>query len=46
MKHTLPPKLVRLAAWSGVLLASLGVLALYGRPDFLVMVADQVWACF
>jgi hypothetical protein len=26
--------------------ASLGVFALYVQPDFLVVLADQVWACF
>ncbi len=31
------------AAALGVLLA---VFALYTRPDFLVSLADQVWACF
>ncbi len=36
----------RASAWSAVVLASMGVLLLYTRPDFLVMVADQVWACF
>ena len=23
-----------------------GVFMLYGRPEFLVQLADQVWACF
>jgi hypothetical protein len=26
--------------------AALSVFALYTRPDFLVTLADQVWACF
>lgn len=31
----------------GVALAAIaGIFALYGRPDFLVMLANQVWACF
>lgn len=32
--------------WSGVLLALLGVFMLYTRPEFLVSLADQLWACF
>jgi hypothetical protein len=38
--------LIRSAAGAAAVLASLGVLLLYTRPDFLQMVADQVWACF
>ena len=26
--------------------AVLGVFALYLQPDFMVMLADQMWACF
>jgi hypothetical protein len=26
--------------------ATLGVFALYLRPDFLLTLADQIWACF
>ena len=26
--------------------AVLGVFALYTRPDFLLTLADQIWACF
>ena len=36
-------KFLLYAACIGVLLA---VLVLYTRPDFLVMLANQVWACF
>ena len=34
--------------WMAVLavLALLAVFALYGQPGFMVMLADQVWACF
>jgi hypothetical protein len=35
--------------WAGaalVLLVLLLVFALYGNPDFMVMMADQMWACF
>jgi hypothetical protein len=33
-------------AWAGALAALLLVFTLYTRPDFLVMVADQISACF
>lgn len=36
----------RRALWALVLLALAAVFALYQRPDFLVMLADQAWACF
>ncbi|WP_169737286.1 hypothetical protein [Simplicispira psychrophila] len=29
-----------------VLIALLLVFALYSNPDFMVMLADQMWACF
>ena len=32
--------------WLEVLLILLAVFALYTQPDFMVMLADQVWACF
>jgi len=32
--------------WSVAILASLGVFSLYTRPDFLLTLANQVWACF
>lgn len=35
-----------LAAWAAMGLGSLAVFMLYLRPDFLVMMADAVWACF
>ncbi len=44
--RTPPAWLIRSAAGATAVLASLGVLLLYTRPDFLLMVADQVWACF
>ena len=31
---------------SAAALALLAAFALYSRPDFLVMLADQLWACF
>ncbi len=33
-------------AWSATLAVLLAVFALYTRPDFLVTLADQIWACF
>ena len=36
----------RLALWTAALAASLGVFALYIRPDFLFTLATQVWGCF
>jgi hypothetical protein len=33
-------------AYSAALAALLAVFALYTRPDFLVTLADQIWACF
>ena len=32
--------------WIGVIAVSLAVFALYTRPDFLVTLANQMWACF
>jgi hypothetical protein len=36
----------RLGAWTLAIATLLGVFALYTRPEFLVTLADQVWACF
>lgn len=41
-----PDVLLKIALWSGAIAASLGVFALYTRPDFLFTLANQVWACF
>ncbi len=46
MAHPLSVKLMRSAALATAVLLSLGVLLLYTQPDFLILVADQVWACF
>ena len=37
---------LRITLWSLALAASVGVFALYTRPDFLFTLANQVWACF
>lgn len=36
----------RVLAWGAALLVLLGVFLLYTRPDFLLTLADQLWACF
>ena len=36
----------RLTLYTLAVTALLAVFALYTRPDFLVTLADQVWACF
>ncbi len=36
----------KIGLWALVIIASLGVFALYTRPDFLVTLANQIWACF
>lgn len=35
-----------IAAWVLALAVLLGVFSLYLRPDFMVQLAQQVWACF
>ena len=37
---------LKISLWAIAILASLGVFALYTRPDFLFTLASQVWACF
>ena len=42
-----PPRRIRkLAGYSAALVLLLAVFSLYTRPDFLVDLANQVWACF
>ncbi len=36
----------QLLAWGLALAVLLAVFALYTRPDFLLTLADQLWACF
>lgn len=36
----------RLLVWAAVLVVLLAVFALYTAPDFMVMLANQLWACF
>ena len=39
-------RLQRTCTYTAAVLACLGVFALYMQPDFLVLLANQVWACF
>lgn len=39
-------RLARISAWLAASAVLLGVFALYIQPDFLVVLADQIWACF
>lgn len=36
----------RIALWAGAVAALAAVFALYLRPDFMVTLANQIWACF
>ncbi len=40
------PRAVRWAAGAAAVLACLLVFGLYTAPDFMVQLADQMWACF
>jgi hypothetical protein len=48
--HSPPARLTsrpaRLLGWVAALLILLLVFALYSAPGFMVMLADQLWACF
>ncbi len=49
--HTTPTTLalpfwLRALIWAVVLAILLAVFALYTRPEFMLTLADQVWACF
>ncbi len=39
-------RLTRISAWLAASAVLLAVFALYTQPDFLVVLANQVWACF
>ena len=39
-------RLIQISFWLAASAALLGVFALYTQPDFLVVLANQVWACF
>jgi hypothetical protein len=36
----------KLGLWASAVAVLLGVFSLYTQPDFLVTLANQVWACF
>jgi hypothetical protein len=40
------PRLRKMVAYAIALAVLMAVFALYTRPDFLVTLANQVWACF
>ena len=40
------PRAIRWAVGAAAVLACLLVFGLYTAPDFMVRLADQVWACF
>ena len=47
MQQPIPAKVAkRVAIWTAVTAVMLGVFAMYARPEFLVTLADQLWACF
>ena len=37
---------LKIVLWTLAIGASLGVFALYTRPEFLFTLANQVWSCF
>ena len=39
-------RMQRLLAWAAAFAALAAAFALYLRPEFMVTLADQVWACF
>ena len=39
-------RLVQTLSWLAATAALLGVFVLYTQPDFLVVLANQVWICF
>ena len=41
-----PPRALRWLGWAVLVLVCLLVFGLYTAPDFMVMLADQMWNCF
>ena len=40
------PRLAKGGAYAGAVMLLLAVFVLYTRPEFLVALSDQIWACF
>ena len=40
------PVLTRSLMWAAVTIVLLAVFAMYLQPDFLVLLANQIWLCF
>ncbi|WP_369642918.1 hypothetical protein [Acidovorax sp. A79] len=40
------PRAWRWLAWTVAMVLCLAVFGMYTVPDFMVMLADQMWACF
>jgi hypothetical protein len=40
------PRRSQVLGWTAVVAACAAVFALYTRPGVMVMLADQLWACF
>jgi hypothetical protein len=45
MKH-INPRLNKALTYGGVIAVLMAVFTLYTRPDFLVALSNQIWACF
>jgi hypothetical protein len=39
-------KAAKVLAYSAAVLACVGVFMVYTQPEFMVMLAGQIWACF
>ncbi len=46
MRHPPRPLWRRALAWTALTVVMAGVVWLYQRPDMLVMLSEQLWACF
>jgi len=46
MKHEAVKRRYKLLAYTVAVVVLLAVFALYTRPDFLVTLANEIWACF
>ena len=44
--HNRHPVLMRSMMWAAVTIVLLAVFAMYLQPDFLVLLATQIWLCF